>query len=92
MKKLNLTMEDVLKKVASGKITVEDAKKELGILTIERIENAALDIHRKYRRGIPEVVFGEGKETKDIVKIIRVLVERNGYALVTRMDNYSKIK
>jgi len=92
MKKLNLTMEDVLKKVASGKITVEDAKKELGILTIERIENAALDIHRKYRRGIPEVVFGEGKETKDIVEIIRVLVKRNDYALITRMDNYSKIK
>lgn len=92
MKKLNLTMEDVLKKVASGKITVEDAKKELGILTIERIENASLDIHRKYRKGIPEVVFGEGKEIDDIVKIVKILVERNDYALVTRMNNYIKLK
>ena len=92
MKKLNLKMEDVLKKLEKNEISSEEAKKELRILTIERIENAALDIHRKYRRGIPEVVFGEGKEIDDIVKIVKILVERNDYALITRMDNYSKIK
>jgi len=91
MKKLNLTVEDVLKKVEKGEISIDEAKKELRILTIEKIENAALDIHRKYRRGIPEVVFGEGKEAKDIVEIVRVLVERNGYALITKVGNYSKI-
>ena len=91
MKKLNLTMEDVLKKLEKNEISSEEAKKELRILTIERIENAALDIHRKYRRGIPEVVFGEGKEANDIVKIVKTLVERNGYALITRLNNYSKI-
>jgi NCAIR mutase (PurE)-related protein len=90
--KLNLTMEDVLKKLEKNEISSEEAKKELRILTIERIENAALDIHRKYRRGIPEVVFGEGKETKDIVKIVKILVKRNGYALITRVNNYSKIR
>lgn len=41
MKKINLTMEDVLKKLASWEINVEDAKNELRILTIERIENAS---------------------------------------------------
>ena len=91
MKKLNLTMEDVLKKLEKKEISSEEAKKELRILTIEKIENAALDIHRKYRRGIPEVVFGEGKEANDIVKIVKILVERNGYALITRVNNYSKI-
>lgn len=90
--KLNLTIEDVLKKLEKREITVGEAKRELRILTIERIENAALDIHRKYRRGIPEVVFGEGKETKDIVKIVKILVKRNGYALITRVNNYSKIR
>jgi len=92
MKKLNLTMEDVLKKLEKKEISSEEAKKELRILTIERIENAALDIHRKYRRGIPEVVFGEGKEANDIVKIVKILVERNGYALITRVNNYNKIR
>ena len=92
MKKFNLTMMDVLKKLVSGEISIEDGEKELRMLTIERIENAALDIHRKYRRGIPEVVLGEGKEARDIVEIVKVLVERNGYALVTRINNYSELR
>ncbi len=92
MKKLNLTIEDVLKKLEKKEISMNEAKKEIGILTIEKVGNAMLDIHRKYRRGVPEVVFGEGKETEDIAKIVKTLVKRNGYALITRMNNYSKIK
>lgn len=37
MKKLNLTMKDVLKKLASREISVEDAEKEQTILAIWRI-------------------------------------------------------
>ncbi len=92
MKELNICIEDVLRKLAAKEITIEKAKKELGILTIEKIKNAHLDVHRKYRRGIPEVVFGEGKKPEEILEIVKVLVKRNCYALVTKIDDCSGIR
>lgn len=48
------------------------------------LEFATLDHERLVRCGIPEVVYGTGKTTEQLVAIARQLFERNGYALVTR--------
>ena len=44
---------------------------------------AKIDNHRKLRRGFPEVVFGKGKTTEQIVKISRGIISHDGILLVT---------
>jgi NCAIR mutase (PurE)-related protein len=92
MAELNLITEDVLRKLAARKITIEEAKKQLSVLTIEKIKNAYLDIHRKYRTGVPEIIYGEGKSADEIVNAVKALVKNNCYALATRVKDYGNLK
>lgn len=47
---------------------------------------AKVDHRRSRRRGFPEVIYGQGKTTTQIVKIARKLVASEGILLVTRTD------
>ena len=42
---------------------------------------ATLDLDRLKRRGVGEVIFGEGKEAEEIALIMEALIERQGRAL-----------
>jgi len=55
---------------------------------------AKIDHHRKTRRGFPEVVFGKGKTTEQIVKIARKIIAHDGILLITHADKkaFSKIR
>src|SRR5690348_10098059 len=55
-----------------------------GELPVEGSE-ARLDFGRAARKGIPEIVFGQGKSDDQIVAIMRAFVERNGRALGSRL-------
>ncbi|HEX8727316.1 MAG TPA: nickel pincer cofactor biosynthesis protein LarB [Ktedonobacterales bacterium] len=46
---------------------------------------ARLDLGRAARKGIPEVVLAESKRDDQLVAIVRAFLERNGYALVSRV-------
>lgn len=54
----------------------EDGFVDLGV--------ARVDIGRHDRCGFPEVIFGEGKTSDEVVAIAAVLMERHGIVLVTR--------
>lgn len=72
--------------LAAGKIDVKEAKKRIRIDTIEEIVGIAkLDIGREARRGIPEVVFAESKQLRDILSIVSRAVESSGSAVVSRI-------
>ncbi len=45
-----------------------------------------LDINRKKRTGIPEVIFCEGKTPEQAAEIFAEIVSNEGYALATRAD------
>ena len=45
-----------------------------------------LDFHRKLRRGIPEVIFGQGKSVEQLRRIIRKFEEVGEDILVTRVE------
>ena len=47
---------------------------------------AKLDLHRKLRRGIPEVVFGEGKTAQQIAAIGQRVSAAGQNLIVTRLD------
>lgn len=77
-------MEEVLKRVQNGELSVEEAKKQLA--TYENLGFAKVDHHRKRRQGFPEAIYGEGKSAEQISRIISA-IEQNGDAiLVTRID------
>jgi hypothetical protein len=89
-----LDLTEILESLDLGKISVPKAKKLLSLYSIEKIEDfAKMDISRKLRRGIPEVVFAEKKEFVDLKKIILGTLSRADSVLVSRIskDHYKKI-
>lgn len=78
-----------------GKTSVNNAKKLLSLHSIEEVEGfVKIDINRRKRRGIPEVVFAETKELSEIKKIIKKTLEKTNSVIVSRIkeEDYSKIK
>ena len=49
-----MNISDILESVKNGKLSTEEAKKQLSLYTIEEIENfAKIDLGREARKGIP---------------------------------------
>lgn len=89
-----MEITDVLESLKIGKITVSEAKKLLSLYSIEKIEDfAQIDIGRKHRKGIPEVIFAERKTSDEIKKIIVRVLEKSNSVLVSRIqkNDYAKI-
>jgi NCAIR mutase (PurE)-related protein len=80
-------LREILEKLAAGKINVDQAEKALRINVIEQVADVAkLDISREVRRGVPEIILAEGKSRDDLVSICTRMIERNGRAIVSRLD------
>ena len=89
---MNLT--EILESLKLGKISTSKAKKLLSLYSVEKIEDfAKLDVGRKFRRGMPEVVFAEKKTIDEIKKIIQSSIHRTGTVIVSRVNenHYDKI-
>ena len=89
-----MEIEEILNSLEKGKISSNTAKKLLSLYSIEKIENIAqIDVNRRKRRGIPEVIFAETKQLEEIKKIIKATLEKNDSVVVSRIkkENYSKI-
>ena len=85
---------DVLESLKSGKISVTEAKKLLSLYSVEKIEDfAQIDMGRRYRKGVPEVIFAERKQLDEIKKIITKILGKSNSVLVSRIQkqDYSKI-
>ncbi|MBW1695497.1 MAG: nickel pincer cofactor biosynthesis protein LarB [Deltaproteobacteria bacterium] len=80
------SLRALLQSVASGKTSVETATKRLVNLSSEDIEYAHIDHHRSLRKGFPEVIFGQGKSTDQIVGIMEKIMVQENVVLVTRID------
>ena len=79
-------LEDLLKKVKSGKITLDKALAELKSLPFEDLGFAKIDHHRSLRKGFPEVIWGEGKTSGQILSIIKQLKRKGQNILITRLE------
>ncbi len=77
-------VEDLLGEVSRGETRVEDAARRLRYAPYEDLGYAAVDHHRQLRRGIPEVIFCEGKRDEDVLGIIERMVEHGSPVLATR--------
>jgi len=89
-----LEILEILESLKARKITVNNAKKLLSLYSIEEIEGfVKIDINRRKRRGIPEVVFAETKELDEIKKIIKKTLEKTNSVIIsrTKKKDYPKI-
>ena len=78
-----MDISDVLNSLDQGKISVSKAKKLLELYSIEEVENfAKIDINRKMRKGIPEVIFAERKQLVETKKIISKVLKKSNSILV----------
>lgn len=82
----------ILEEFKKGKMTLEEAEKELRLFSILKVQDLGnLDIRREHRTGTPEVVFGEGKETPELLELVKNMVDKRGRCIVTRLSQ-DKIK
>jgi pyridinium-3,5-biscarboxylic acid mononucleotide synthase len=78
-------LKRLLEAVAAGERSPGEALQDLAELPYSDLGFAKLDLHRELRNGLPEAVFGEGKELGDLKAIVDRLVRAHGRALVTRL-------
>ena len=81
-----MDLHSILNKFANGSLSLSDVEKEISIHAIEKIgEIAKLDVNREMRKGMPEIVFAENKEYRDIIKIALAAIRRNGQVVISRI-------
>jgi NCAIR mutase (PurE)-related protein len=75
----------ILESVAAGEVTAGAAMRELRELPFKDLGFAKLDGHRTLRRGVPEVIFGEGKSPAQIIAIGKTIAASGANLIVTRL-------
>ena len=81
-----MNVSDILDSVKNGKISVNEAKKQLSLYSIEEIENFdKIDLGREARKGVPELVFAEIKENSEVKKIIKNVLKKTNSIVVSRI-------
>ena len=80
-------IKELLEEVKNGNISVDEAMLKLKMQPFEELGYANIDIHRKVRNGVGEVIYGEGKSSDQIIGIVKHLL-KNGQerVLITRVD------
>ena len=81
---IDLNIEEILKKVKSGEISVEEAEACFAKKTFDELGYAKLDTNREARSGFPEVILCSGKPDDYLVSIYKRMFEENGCVFGTR--------
>jgi pyridinium-3,5-biscarboxylic acid mononucleotide synthase len=78
-------IREILEMVAARRVSAAKALERLRHLPFEDLGFARIDNHRTLRRGVPEVVFGEGKSADQIATIGRRMAAAGVNLIVTRL-------
>lgn len=82
-----MNMREILEQLASGELSVEEARSRLTLSGIAPLaEFARLDIDRHERKGVPEVVYAPGKTLGQLVKICAAMLDKTGSAIVSSLN------
>ena len=79
-------IRELLERVSRGEATIDEALRQLQLAPFDRLGFANVDLHRALRCGFPEVIYGPGKTTDEIVEIASRLIEARQSVLITRVD------
>jgi NCAIR mutase (PurE)-related protein len=81
-----VALRALLQELESGAVTAEAVMTALQDFPSGRLGYAHVDHHRHLRRGFPEVVLAEGKETEHLIGIVMELSAQTPNILVTRVS------
>ena len=83
---MNGDMRELLTAVREGSVSIEEAMLQLKSEPFKDIGYAKVDLHRKIRQGVAEVIYGAGKTPEQMTGIIETMLE-NGQntILITRL-------
>ena len=80
-------LRGLLAGLSRGEISVDEVIERLKSLPFEDIGFACIDHHRSLRRGLSEVIFGEGKEVSEILAIMERMSAQDENIMVTRLSS-----
>jgi len=76
---------EILRKCQDKEITIEEAEKLLRADMIEKVGDLAqLDIFRKSRTGVPEVIYAQNKDPQMVIEIIKTFIKKSEFAIISR--------
>ncbi len=82
------SLDDLLADVAAGRLSAGDGAARLRHLGYVSVGDfALLDVSRAARKGVPEVVYAEGKSVDQVVAIARRFLEHNPVVLCSRVSD-----
>ena len=80
-------VEKLLGEVAAGTVSVDDAVRALAVSPYSDLGFAKVDHHRGIRQGVSEVIYGEGKTTEQIARIVASMLDAGQERiLITRLE------
>ena len=81
-----MNKREILEKLISNEISIEEAEERLSGIQIELVEDfARYDLLREARTGIPEVVYSETKTPKAVYDIAKRVLEKKPIVLLSRI-------
>lgn len=80
-----ILLKELLERVKRDDLTVEACIEKLRRLPFEDLGFACVDHHRTLRKGLSEVIFGEGKDAPSIIAIMTQMISEGENVLVTRL-------
>jgi NCAIR mutase (PurE)-related protein len=82
-----MEFEELLNGYNNGNISINELKRQITSFYSHVGKNIAkLDINRRFRKGIPEVIFAANKDYSDITKIISSLLGKNKIIVVSKIQ------
>ena len=79
-------LEELLSKVKTGEIAINEAVEKLKKLPYEDMGFAKIDHHRKLRKGQAEVIYCAGKTAQENAEIFERMLQNNDNIMGTRAD------
>ena len=80
------TAIELLRAYRRGEFSEEGLLDKLSLAPVVDLGFARVDTARALRKGFPEVIYGGGKTTSQIIEIVRELLQHNKRVLITRLD------
>lgn len=81
-----MALRELLKKVAEGSLSVEEAEQQLKLLALEEVAGVLkLDVGRELRKSVPEIIFSENKNLNQLEQAIQRLLKVRGRAIASRL-------
>jgi NCAIR mutase (PurE)-related protein len=83
-----MEFKELLNDYYDGNISIGELEKQIACSYIQSVGKniAKLDINRRFRKGIPEVIYAASKDYTDLTKIISHVLDKNEIIVVSKIQ------